>query len=290
MGKSSRGALFMILSAMSFSAMQIVIAKSAGRIPLFEQMFFRNLLASGVALANILRCGYAPFGQRQNRLRLILRSVMGYLGMICLFYASAHAAQGDVAVINKMSPFLVTLLAVLFLKEKVSGLQLAALVLAFLGGSIVSNPSFHSDSLPILAAVLSAVFSGAAYTFVSSLRGREPPTVIIFFFSAFSTLVTGLFMAMDFVMPTLAELAMLAAIGVFAMGGQLALTYAYAIADASEVSICNYSGILFSMLFGKWFLGQPFTIPSVAGAVLVMSAGFLVFLNHKIRLCRCAQN
>ena len=122
----------MILSAMSFSAMQIMIAKSAGRIPLFEQMFFRNLLASGVALADVLRHGYAPLGQRQNRMRLIVRSVMGYLGMVCLFYASARASQGDVAVINKMSPFIVTLLAVLFLGEKVSRHQIVALALAFL--------------------------------------------------------------------------------------------------------------------------------------------------------------
>lgn len=271
----------MILSAMSFSAMQIMIAKSAGRIPLFEQMFFRNLLASGVALADVLRHGYAPLGQRQNRMRLIVRSVMGYLGMVCLFYASARASQGDVAVINKMSPFIVTLLAVLFLGEKVSRHQIVALALAFLGGAIVSNPTFRSDSLPLFVALLSAVFSGAAYAAVGSLRGKEPPTVIIFFFSAFSTLVTGIFMAADFVIPTLVELGMLLCIGIFALGGQLALTYAYALADASEVSIFNYSGILFSMVFGWFFLGQPISPSCILGAAMVISAGFIVFASQK---------
>ena len=88
-------------------------------------------------------------------------------------------------------------------------------------------------------------------------------------------------MAADFVIPTLVELGMLLCIGIFALGGQLALTYAYALADASEVSIFNYSGILFSMVFGWFFLGQPISPSCILGAAMVISAGFIVFASQK---------
>lgn len=280
----TKAAGLMVLSAMSFAAMQILIAKSAARIPLFEQLFFRNLLAAGVALISVRKYSQNPFGKRENRKLLILRSLMGYLGMVCLFYATARAAQGDVAVINKMSPFIVTLLSVIFLRERIAPYQMAALVLAFSGAVLVSRPTFDSELLPMLVALLSAFFSGIAYTAVGALKGREMPCVVVFFFSLFSTLVTAVFMIADFVMPTVQEFLMLLGIGTSALCGQMTLTHSYALANASEVSIFNYSGILFSMLFGYLFLGQKVGLSSAAGAALVTSAGILALTGAKWRL------
>ena len=280
MSKRTQASLLMLLSAASFAAMQVVVARSADRIPLFEQLLFRNLLTSFVALIEIRRLKQCPFGKPGNRKLLLLRSVAGYLGMVCLFYASAHGAQGDVSVMNKLSPFLVTLLAVAFLGEKVNGRQLLALLLAMAGAVTVSNPTFSSGGYTMLIAFLSALFSGIAYTTVGALKGREEPCVTVFFFSFFSTIVTAVFVLRNFVLPSAADLVMLLLIGVFALGGQLALTYSYTMAKASEVSIFNYSGILFSMLFGLIFLRQPIKPTSVLGAALVVLAGLLTMLEQ----------
>ncbi len=281
MSKRLKASLLMVLSAMSFSAMQVVIAKSAAGIPLFEQLFFRNLFAAGGAYVTVRRQGHSLMGKPENRRLLIFRSVAGYLGMICLFYASAHAAQGDVAVMNKMSPFIVTLLAVVFLRERVAGYQAAALLLAFAGAAVVSNPTFSSDLFPIFVALLSALFSGAAYTAVGALKGREAPGVVVFFFSLFSTLASLVIMVPDFVVPSPVELLLLVLIGLFALGGQVALTWSYSMASASEVSIFNYSGILFSMLFSGLFLGQAVKASSAAGAALVILAGIITLAGQK---------
>ncbi len=281
MSKRAKASLLMVLSAMSFAAMQIVIAKSAAGIPLFEQLFFRNLFAAGGAYISVRRQGHRLMGKPENRKLLVLRSAMGYLGMICLFYASAHAAQGDVAVMNKMSPFIVTLLAVVFLREKVARYQVAALALAFAGAAVVSNPTFQSELFPIFVALLSALFSGMAYTAVGALKGREAPGVVVFFFSACSTLLSMVIMIPDFVVPTLVQLLQLVLIGLFALGGQVTLTLSYAMARASEVSIFNYSGILFSMLFSALFLSQPVKASSAFGAVLVILAGIVTLIGQK---------
>ncbi len=280
MSKYVKASFLMIVSAMCFSAMQIVIARSAAHIPLFEQLFFRNLFAAIVAFIGVRQQKQCPFGKTKNRKLLLLRSAAGYLGMVCLFYASAHAAQGDVAVMNKMSPFLVTLLAVVFLREKVTLYQIGALVLAMIGAVIVSNPTFHSDLFPIFVAFLSALFSGIAYTAVGALKSREKPCVVVFFFSFFSTVLTAVLMIPDFVLPSMEDLGMLVLIGLFALGGQMTLTQSYAMEDASQVSIFNYSGILFSMVFGLIFLGQSIKPSSVAGAVLVILAGLITFLGQ----------
>lgn len=281
MSRRMKASLLMVLSAMSFSAMQIVIAKSAAGIPLFEQLFFRNLFAAGGAYISVRKQGHRLMGKPENRRLLVLRSLMGYLGMICLFYASAHGAQGDVAVMNKMSPFIVTLLAVVFLREKVAHYQVAALLLALIGAVVVSDPTFQSEVFPIFVALLSALFSGIAYTMVGALKGREAPSVVVFFFSICSTLISMAVMAPGFVVPTGEQLLLLVLIGLFALGGQVALTWSYAMANASEVSIFNYSGIVFSMLFSGLLLGERLKASSVAGGILVVLAGVITLIGQK---------
>lgn len=281
MSRRMKASLLMVLSAMSFSAMQIVIAKSAAGIPLFEQLFFRNLFAAGGAYISVRKQGHRLMGKPENRRLLVLRSLMGYLGMICLFYASAHGAQGDVAVMNKMSPFIVTLLAVVFLREKVARYQVAALLLALAGAVVVSDPTFQSEAFPIFVALLSALFSGIAYTMVGALKGREAPSVVVFFFSICSTLISMAVMAPGFVVPTGEQLLLLVLIGLFALGGQVALTWSYAMANASEVSIFNYSGIVFSMLFSGLFLGERLKASSVAGGILVVLAGVITLIGQE---------
>ena len=280
MSRFGKGALLMILSALGFSAMQIAIAKTAQGIPLFEQLFFRNLFACIAAFVSLRRKNLAAFGKRENRGLLVFRSAAGYAGMIALFYASGHAAQG-VAIINKMSPFVVTVLACLFLKEKFTAYQGVALGLAFGGALLVSNPTFQSHWFPVAVAFLSAVFSGVAYTAIGALKNREPPEVIVFFFSLFSTIASGIAMLPQFKVPDARELAWLICIGVFAFVGQIALTQAYVHAPAAQVSIFNYSGILFSMILGNLFLGQVPALSSAAGGVLVFLAGIVILIGQR---------
>lgn len=281
MTNKTKGAVFMVASAMSFAFMQIMIALTADTIPLFEQLFFRNLIATAIAGYGVYKQKLKPFGQKGNRWLLFFRFLTGYIGMITLFYATANANQGDVAIINKMSPFVVTILAFLFLKEKITKYQIAGLFCAFVGAFLVSNPQFNSNMFPIFVAFLSAVFSGLAYTFVGALKGRENPSVIIFYFSIMSTILTAPLMIMDFVKPDAITFLGLIMIGVFAAGGQLFMTYSYACSKASEVSIYNYSGIIFSMLFGFIFLNQSIGINSLFGAILVIISGIIVYIGNK---------
>lgn len=60
MSRFGKGALLMILSALGFSAMQIAIAKTAQGIPLFEQLFFRNLFACIAAFVSLRRKIWQP--------------------------------------------------------------------------------------------------------------------------------------------------------------------------------------------------------------------------------------
>ncbi len=281
MNRNLIAVILMVTSALTFAFMQVLIAITADTIPLFEQLFFRNIIASVLAFLAIKKKGLKPFGNRGNRVLLSFRSIAGYLGMITTFYASGNGNQGDVAIIIKMSPFVVTVLAYFFLKERITKYQVIGLLVAFTGAYFVSNPEFNTDIIPMIVAALACIFSGIAYTIVGALKNKEAPEVIIFFFSMFSTCATIPLMMPEFVLPTITDFIILLMIGVCAAFGQITLTYAYSYAKASEVSIYNYSGIIFSMIFGFLFLGEIVKTTSIIGGSLVIIAGLIVYKGNK---------
>ena len=68
--------------------------------------------------------------------------------------------------------------------------------------------------------------------------------------------------------------------GVFGSLGQAFITYAYRFAPASEISIYNYSGIIFSMILGFFILGEPVKFTSVIGGALVAAASVMVYVYN----------
>ncbi|MEI3307221.1 MAG: DMT family transporter [Dysosmobacter sp.] len=137
---------------------------------------------------------------------------------------------------------------------------------------------FDSNTLPLVLALLTAVSSGLAYTMIAFCRGQVNPMTVIFHFSLFSTIAAGLLMIPSFVVPTPGDLMMLILIGIFGAGGQIGLTYAYQKAPAAEVSIYDYSGIIFSAILGYVLLDESLSLSTIVGAALITAGRALVLL------------
>ena len=127
-------------------------------------------------------------------------------------------------------------------------------------------------------AFLCAFFSSVSYTLLAYFKNKVDGMTIIMHFSTFCVLACIPFMIFDFVMPTFKELLLLLLIGVFGGFGQIALTYAYRLATAAEISIYNYSGIVFSIILGYVFLGEVLDVTSVIGCALVIIAALITYI------------
>ena len=128
---------------------------------------------------------------------------------------------------------------------------------------------------------MAAVVSGMAYTMLSYCKRFVGPSVIIFHFSALSTVCAAVMMLPSFVVPSPKVLFMLVMIGVFAAVGQFLLTYAYQQAPASEVSIYQYSGVVFTAALSYVFLHESLSASSIIGGVVILAAIFWVFEYHR---------
>lgn len=189
----------------------------------------------------------------------------------------------DSAMLNKLSPFFVTLFAALFLKERLGKAQIPALIIVFLSSLLIIKPRFDLSILPALAGFCSAICAGGAYTLIRFLKNRERPETIVFFFSFASVIGTFPLMLMDFVMPTGIQFLFLLLIGVAASFGQFGLTLAYRYAPASEISIYNYTSILFAALVGFLIWGEVPDIYSIAGGIGIILVATALFFSKRVR-------
>lgn len=270
----------MLISAAAFAGMGALV-KAASEVPVVEKVVVRNLISLVIAGVVAWRANKPLLGRWENQGLLLLRSLLGVAGVTCFFYAIDHLILADAAMLTKLSPFFVAIFALFFLGEKPPKAVVVAMVVAFLGGLLVIKPRFDLTVLPALVGLASSVFAGGAYTVVRSLRSREAPETIVFYFSLVTVLVLTPFVVGDLYLPNGREILLLLGIGVGAAIGQFGLTLAYRYAPAAGVSIYSYTTIVFSALLGLLIWAEVPDWLSVIGGVLIIAGGALSFAAER---------
>ena len=280
--KKQKGILFIILAAMFFALMNCFVRLS-GDLPTVQKSFFRNLVAVFVAFVVLMRSGVGFSYRLEDMPLLLTRSIMGTMGILGNFYAVDHLNIADASMLNKMAPFFTLLFSFILLREKISLVQGLAVAGAFLGSLLILRPTgFDLTRLPAFVGLLGGMGAGIAYAFVRLLgtRGEKGP-FIVFFFSAFSVLILLPFVIMGYHPMQWWQLGSLLLAGLAATGGQFGVTMAYCYAPAREISVYDYSQIIFSTIWGFLFFGQIPDAMSLAGYVIICAMGIWIFVYNK---------
>lgn len=279
--KKYKAIFYIIISAFCFAMMNLFVRLS-GDIPSMQKCFFRNFVAMFFALAVLLKNKQSLKWKKGNLKYLLLRSLLGTLGIVCNFYAIDHIPLADASILNKMSPFFVIIFSIFILKEKLKIFQGLAVLGAFIGALFVIKPSFSNvDLFPSMLGFIGGMCAGFAYTMVRLLgKHGENGSLIVFFFSVFSCIVTLPYLIFNFTPMSEIQLLMLLGAGLSAAGGQFSITAAYYNAPASEISIYDYSQIIFSTLLGFLFLQEVPDILSVVGYITICVMALLMFMYN----------
>ena len=294
MTNKNKGIFFIILSALGFALMSLFV-KLSGDLPSMQKSFFRNLVSLFFAFYIIKKSKIGFKFKKENLVPLILRATLGTLGIVFNYYSIEKLILSDATMLNKLAPFFVIIFSFFILKEKIKLWQIFSILIAFLGSLFIINPNLiigllnnnipktNLNSLAALIGVLGAMCAGMAYTMVRflSLRGEKGP-FIVFFFSCFSCLTILPFVLFNFSPMSIKQLIYLLFAGIFASLGQFAVTAAYANAPAKEISIFDYSQIIFSGILGYIVFNQKPDTYSLIGYFIICSVAiFMFFMNNK---------
>lgn len=278
-----KGVIYIILSAFCYSLMSLFVRLS-GDLPVFQKSFFRNLVAALVAFVLLVKDGNFKW-QKGSLPALLGRSIAGTVGIVCNFYAIDHMNISDASILNKLAPLFSIVFSILILKEKASWKEWLLVAVAFSGAVFIAKPSFgFSQGVPVLIGVLGGLGAGLAYTFVRYLGVRgERKAVIVFFFSAFSCLSMLPMVILDYQPMETMQAVWLILAGVAASGAQFTVTAAYSYAPAKDISVYDYSQVLFAAVWGAVFLSQYPDYWSVAGYCIIIGAAVVKWLTARTK-------
>ncbi len=279
--KRTKGILLLILSAFFFACMNMFVKLSGEELPVFQKVFFRNAMAAIIAFIVLLK-NKAPMkpSVKGSLPFLILRTLFGLMGVVCNYYALETLVLSDASILNKMSPFFAVLFSFIFIKERPRLYQWLILGGALFGALFVIKPSFANAAfIPALAGFLGGVFAGAAYGCVRKLgvMGENNP-YIVFFFSTVSTLVVTPIMIAGYVPMTALQWVYLLSAGVSAALAQFSITAAYTCAPAKEISVYDFSQIIFASLMSLIVFSQAPDLYSIIGYVIIIGMAVLNFI------------
>lgn len=280
--------MFMLISGFGFAAMGLFV-RFAGNISATQKVFFRNIVVFVVSLILLLNQLTftqikSQFKDKKNLSILIIRSILGTLGILANFYAVDHMPIASASVLNKISPFFTIIFSALFLKQGITLIQTICILMSFIGVIFISQPSVagFSNAIPFIIGVSGGIMAGAAYTCVHYLTNRNmSSSFVVCFFHGFSALILLPRLIFSFQPMTLHQIFMIIGIGAMAIIGQYGITLAYKFAKANQVSIFDYSTIVFSTILGLVFLSQIPTLSAVVGMIIVFLAFLIMFFYTK---------
>ena len=251
MSSKLKGIAYIVTAAFGFSLMSVFVHLS-GDLPPFQKAFFRNFAALIIVTVIMIKnkVGFIP--KKENVPYLFCRALFGTIGLVCNFYAIDRLVLADANMLNKLSPFFAIILSMFLLKEKPGIVQIASVIIAFTGSLFIIKPTSNVfTAFPALIGALGGLGAGAAYTFVRILGKKgENSLVIIFFFSVFSCIFCLPFIAENHSPMSIKSIIYLLCAGVCASIGQFGITKAYIYAPAKEISVYDYTQVIFAAILG----------------------------------------
>ena len=283
-----RGIVYLLLSSFSFACMALFI-NLAGDMPVFQKAFFRNLVAIVMSYTMLARSPEKFKIKKGSLPSLFMRAGFGTIGVIANFYAISNTNMSDAMMLNKLSPFFAMLTSIIVLKEAADGFQWAAILTAIVGAVFVVKPSFlfgtfgisSGSVFPLVIALIGGICAGIAYTFLrkATLKG-ERGIVVVAFFSTFSCIALIPFIIFTYQPISLLQFFFCVMTGVSACFGQIFITSAYAACPAKEISIYDYSTVIFTALLGLIVLGEVPDFLSIIGYAIIIGASVLNYLYN----------
>lgn len=290
------GIFLKIGSTIAFTLMLVCVKYVPDDVPVTEVVFARSFFGMVPIIILMVWQRELRTALKVNRPAIHLyRAVCGSIAMFCWFAALRMLPLPEATAIGYLVPMITVIFAVIFLGEVVRLYRWSAVFAGFAGIFVILFPrigdlgggGMGTETTGALLAVFSTVCIGAAVTFVRTMTKTETTASIVFYFAAFTSIITLLTAPFGWVVPTGMEALWLISAGLLGGFAQILLTTSYRYAEASVIAPFDYLTMIWSVIVGYFLFAEYPSIPVVVGALIVISAGlFIIFRESNLGISR----
>jgi drug/metabolite transporter (DMT)-like permease len=249
---------------------------SVGQLLLIRSAAALLVLAPAMAKEGLAHLRAAPRPGLQ-----VLRVVCSTAEVAAFYWAVAFLPLADVMTFYLAGPIYVAALAVLFLGERLSRAEIAAIALGFVGVVIALDPSGATFTGPAMIAIAGSLCFAALMITTRYLRGTSD-SVLVLGQTLGALIFGGVTAPFAWVPPSAVDYGLLGLLGVVALIAHACVNRSLKLAPAAVVAPYQYTLIVWAALFGYIVFGDLLRMHTLIGACLIVAAGFyLATLQRK---------
>ncbi len=281
MSKNHLGAVYMIMSVLFFSLMDILI-KITDQYDVGQTMFFRAFFGLIPIYFLIPKERIRDFYKTDYLKLHFYRSFFGAIAMAAIFIGLRNLQLAEVTAMAFSGPLWVVVFSMFFLSEKIRLKRWIAVGLGFIGVIVISKPGFENLNFYYIYPIIFCIgFAGVSIIIRKLTLVGEPVWLIAFYFSLVSGL--GGLITLPFgkwIMPSNYDFIFFVLIGLLGSIANLLLTQSYKLAEVTLTTPLKYLSLVFAIIFGFYFFDEIPTIYTLSGAGLIVVSSAIIFFRE----------
>ena len=270
----------MLLACFWFASMAAIIRHTSQHFPAVAIVFFRNIASLLCLLPWIIHYKLYAFKTTQIKL-YCYRASSGLCSMYMLFIGLSLISINDAIALSFSVPLITTILAVIFLKEKVKTYRLTALSVGFIGVIIILRPGSNSFEYGYLLILATSFLWSISNILVKKLSSNDHPYTIIFFMLILTTPVSLLITLFFWQTPTITEWIWFFILGAISNQAQYAMIQAYRKTDINTLQPFDFSRLIFGAILSYIFFKETLNIWTLLGSAIIFTSSLLVLRREK---------
>lgn len=262
--------ILMIISGLSFVVMHSAAKYLSDEIHIFEIAFLRCALVIVVLAPMIYNQGLETFITKQPKFQF-LRILTNSIAMLCFFYGLTLTPLSQLTALNLTVPIFTTMLAVIFLKERIKVRRVIALLIGFIGTLIVLRPDI-SINFGGLLILISALIWSMSLIFIKKLTQTDS-SVTISLYAGVGMIPATFFAAYPFLtMPNLNQFIIILFIAISGTIAQTLLNSAFKRGELAVLLPFDFLKLIWSVLIGYTLFSESTPYTLWLGGFLIISA------------------
>lgn len=275
---------FQVLSIILFLGMDILVTMLVEAMPLYEVIFYRNATGIPFLLLYVYATGKTEHLRITRPVLHLVRAMVGGVAMTCFFAGFKYLPFAENSAIIYVTPIVITIFSVIFLREKIYAHRSFALIVGFIGTMVIVRPSGDFNIYYILP-IGSAITFAIVILLVHKITKFDSPISITLTFSTFMTLATGAICLYYGFSPIMGihDIAYILCIGNLGMIAQVLSMWAIKSCDVNFFAVTKYLGLLGSASIGVFIFNDTLTVNLTIGMGMIMFSGLYITWREHVR-------
>jgi drug/metabolite transporter (DMT)-like permease len=272
----------MVISGLFFVLMHSAVKYLSTEVHIFEIAFFRCALVIFVLCPIILQQGKSVLVTGQPKIQF-LRITTNSVAMLCFFYGISSTPLAQLTTLGFTVPIFTTILAVVFMKEKIRLRRTSALIIGFIGTLIVIRPDI-SIELGAVLIIFSSFLWSVCLIYIKKLTETDSAITISLYFGIGMIPATFIMAFPVFEMIDLRQFLILIFIAITGTLAQTIMNFAFEKGELALLLPFDFLRLIWSVLIGyALFAEEPEITLWIGGFLIIGSTSYIAWRESKLK-------